>query len=121
MIKDGENIYLYDTKKANVPGVNPIMLRSLKDYQEYLNWQRANKLSCPILHLEKVMTTQGTEMYEIRPNFLEDIDGGISYDMAPERKKIIDEVLFNTNQFPGYDPMDQTQGAVDAMTTLHSG
>lgn len=96
LIKDGNRIFLYDPSMAKVPGVNPIQLKSLEEYKEYIEWQRKSNLHCPILHLEKVCTTQGTEMYEIRQNFI-DIH---EYGAQPQ---------FTSHVLP-FDPENQTQG-----------
>jgi len=71
LIKDGNQYYIYDPSMAKVPGVNPIPFKNLDEYKEYIDWQRRNELQCPILHLEKVYNAQGTQMYEIRQNFLD--------------------------------------------------
>lgn len=118
LIKDGNNILLYDSTKATVPGVNPIKLKNLDEYKEYIKWQRANQIRCPILHLEKVYTTQGSEMYEIRQNFIENQDEPGSnphfIDESSPNKKCNDATLshppFNSNQYPGFDEQNQTQG-----------
>lgn len=70
MIKKGDQILLYDPQKLKVPGVNPVVLKSLKEYEEYLKWQRASGINCPILHLEQVFNTQGDAQYEIRNSFM---------------------------------------------------
>ena len=120
MIKDGNKILLYNPKYAKIPGVNPIQLNSLEDYQEYIEWQRANKLNCPILHLEKVFDTQGDEMYQINSSFdNQNTSGGLNHSLpvvrqTPDLGKIIDANLddppFNSNQFPAYDPLNQDIG-----------
>jgi len=122
MIKDGNKILLYNPNYAKIPGVNPIQMNSLEDYEEYVEWQRANKLSCPILHLEKVFDTQGSEMYQISPDsgFNNDnSSGGLNHSLpvvrqTPDLGKVIDASLdnspYNSNQFPGYDKEDQDIG-----------
>lgn len=77
LIKDGNQYYIYDPSMAKVPGVNPIQLKSLDEYKEYVEWQRKSNLQCPILHLEKVYNAQGTQMYEIRQNFLDQEECGL--------------------------------------------
>lgn len=122
LIKDGNNILLYDSSKATVPGVNPIKFKNLEDYKEYINWQRAHQIRCPILHLEKVYTTQGSEMYEIRQNFIDNNNengSNIEY-VDSTNQKCNDATLsrppFNSNQFPGFDKQNQTQGNPGVMT-----
>lgn len=53
MIKQDGRYWLYNPKLAQVPGVNPVVVDSLTDYESYLNWQRANGLKCPILHVDE--------------------------------------------------------------------
>jgi len=129
MIKDGGKILIYNPKHPKVPGVNPIQLESLEDYEEYIAWQRANKINCPILHLEKVFDTQGGEKYQVRDNFnCDSCDNGVNHIIpvvkeTPDLGKIIDASLdsppYNSNQMPGYDPLDQDIGrknVIDAYT-----
>ena len=71
LIKDGNQYFIYDPSMAKVPGVNPIPFKNLDEYKEYIEWQRRSELQCPILHLEKVYNAQGSQMYEIRQNFLD--------------------------------------------------
>lgn len=120
MIKDGNKILLYNPKYPKVPGVNPIQLDSLEDYEEYVEWQRANKLNCPILHLEKVFDTQGAPMYEVRPSFDQTLNiGGMNHNLpvvqtTPDIQKMkdnnIDRPPFNSNQFEAYDKDNQNIG-----------
>lgn len=123
MIKKGNNIILYNPKMAKIPGVNPIVLSSLKDYEEYVKWQRASKLNCPILHLERVYDTQGDEKYEIRKSFMLDQPvGPLNHDLPDIQKRPnINELLdastsnnkpYNQNQFPSFDPYNQNVGVL---------
>jgi hypothetical protein len=122
LIKDGNTIFLYDKTKASVPGVNPIKLKNLEEYKEYIKWQRANNIRCPILHLEKVYTTQGTQMYELRPNFItKNTDMGSNPDIIDDKRTCnndsnLSRPPFNSNQYPGFDKENQTQGDPLAMT-----
>ena len=77
LIKDGNQYFIYDPSMAKVPGVNPIQFKNLDEYKEYIEWQRRNNLQCPVLHLEKVYNAQGTQMYEIRQNFVEPEECGL--------------------------------------------
>ena len=125
MIKDGNKILLYNPKYPKVPGVNPIQLESLEDYEEYVEWQRANKLTCPILHLEKVFDAQGEEQYQVKDSFVTNGTGGLNHsipnvrhtpyqNMTMDMGQIIDASLddppYNSNQYPGYDESDQDVG-----------
>jgi hypothetical protein len=122
MIKDGNKILLYNPKYPKVPGVNPIQLDSLEDYDEYVEWQRANKIHCPILHLEKVFDAQGGQQYQVKDSFETNDTCGLNHDIPNVKQtpinsdigQIIDASLdnppYNSNQSPGYDPLDQDIG-----------
>lgn len=124
MIKDGNKILLYNPKYPKVPGVNPIQLDSLEDYDEYVEWQRANKLTCPILHLEKVFDAQGEEQYQVKNSFETNGTGGLNHaipsvrhtpchtsmDMGQIIDASLDDPPYNSNQYPGYDESDQDVG-----------
>jgi hypothetical protein len=116
LVKDGEYLFLYDPKKAQVPGVNPIQMKGLEDYKQFIEWQRAISLKCPILHLEKVYSAQGEEMYEIRHNFLDPVEGGVPHEMPCKSDALTQNPPYNANQFPSYDKENQTQGNPGVMT-----
>ena len=42
MVKKGGKIMLYNPELAKIPGVNTLVMDSLKDYEEYVKWQRAS-------------------------------------------------------------------------------
>lgn len=113
MIKDGSKILLLDEEKAKIPGVNPIVLNSLDEYIEYMEWLKANNINCPVLHLEKVINTQGTELYEIKKNFVDKTGYGTLNEIPKSKCKgnsAIENALYNQNQYPSFDPYNQTQG-----------
>uniref|UniRef100_A0A6C0D1R7 Uncharacterized protein n=1 Tax=viral metagenome TaxID=1070528 RepID=A0A6C0D1R7_9ZZZZ len=67
LIKDGDKLLLYNPKLAKVPGVNPIHFNSLDEYSRYVEWQRANKVHCPVLKLDKTLeNNSATDMYSIQ-------------------------------------------------------
>lgn len=67
LINDGEQILVYNPTLAKIPGVNPIKMDSLDDYEKYIHWQRANNVHCPILYLDKSFNKE-LSMYEINSN-----------------------------------------------------
>lgn len=124
MIKKGDKIMLYNPELAKIPGVNPLIMNSLKDYKEYVKWQRASGLKCPILHLEKVYDAQGNEQYEIKRSFAgadQDLQvGALNHNLPVTQKEPkMDFMLdaqaqnnanYNQNQLPAYDPYNQNVG-----------
>ena len=120
--KDGK-IILYNSKLAQVPGVNPIQLNDLEEYIEFMKWQKSNKINCPLLHLKYTTDSQNNEKLQIKPDFLNTYS-----DLPNERSKTLDinvidigdsELLdanndkksqYNKNLYQGYDRDNQYIG-----------
>jgi hypothetical protein len=120
LIQQGSQLYLYNSKKHTVPGVNPVIFNNLEEYTEYLEWQRASGLVCPVLYLQKSEDAQGNTGYKIRPSPT-DLQGGLSpvssIKMPPPRRHITkildasrDDKPYNINSYPGYDDSNMDQG-----------
>jgi hypothetical protein len=71
LIQKGSRFYLYNSKLAQVPGVNPIEFDNLEDYTEFLDWQRSQNIRCPVLYLQETYDAQGNKVYKTRPSVLE--------------------------------------------------
>lgn len=122
LIKKGNQILLYNPEMAKVPGVNPVVMKCLKDYEEYLKWQKASGLNCPILHLEEVFDTQGNAKYEIRDSFrLNAPVGPLNHELpnlhkTPCVQKLMDANKdhnpYNQNMYNSFDPYNQDVGRV---------
>ena len=129
LIKKGNQILLYNPEMAKVPGVNPVVLESLKDYEEYVKWQKASKLDCPILHLEQVFNSQGEAKYEIRNSFLLDAPvGPLNHELPNVNKppcvqKLIDankdNSPYNQNMYAAFDPYNQDVGRVTDLDLIN--
>ena len=59
LIKQDGKLILKNTRKQEVPGVNPITFKNLEEYNQFIRWQRANGILCPVLYLEQTYDTQG--------------------------------------------------------------
>jgi len=68
LIQKGSRFYLYNSKLATIPGVNPIEFENLEDYTEFLDWQRSQNIRCPVLYLQETYDTQGNRVYKSRPS-----------------------------------------------------
>ncbi len=68
LIQKGSRFYLYNSKVAQVPGVNPIEFENLEDYTEFLDWQRSQNIRCPVLYLQETYDAQGNRVYKSRPS-----------------------------------------------------
>ena len=76
LIQKGSRFYLYNSKVAKVPGVNPVEFENLEDYTEFLEWQRSKGIRCPVLYLQQTFDAQGNAVYKVRPSVSEP-QGGI--------------------------------------------
>ena len=68
LIQKGSVYFLYNSKRANVPGINPIRFENLEDYVEFTEWQRSQGILCPILYLQHAYNAQGESVYKARPS-----------------------------------------------------
>jgi hypothetical protein len=68
LIQKGSAYFLYNSKRANIPGINPIRFESLEDYVEFTEWQRSQGILCPILYLQHAYNAQGEPVYKLRPS-----------------------------------------------------
>ena len=114
LIQKGKNLYLYNSKIAKVPGVNPIKFNNLEDYVEFIQWQRSQGIRCTVLFLQHSYDTQGKPIYKIRPSPT-DPQGGLP-PIVPEGRTLAQQVKlfdagrddppYNENAYPAYDPLN---------------
>lgn len=71
LIQKGSRFYLYNSRIAQVPGVNPVEFDNLEDYTEFLDWQRSQGIRCPVLYLQETYDAQGNKVYKTRPSVSE--------------------------------------------------
>jgi hypothetical protein len=71
LIQKNSRFYLYNSKIAQVPGVNPVEFENLEDYTEFLDWQRSQGIRCPVLYLQQSYDAQGNAVYKARPSVSE--------------------------------------------------
>jgi hypothetical protein len=123
LIQRGNEIHLENTKRIKIPGVNPIVFKSLEEYTQFLKWQRANQIRCPVLELQRSYNAQNEEVYSVRPS-LQDPQGGLpnepAFDVglkndveAPFEKLLDagrDDPPYNKNSYPGFDQKNQYIG-----------
>lgn len=67
LIEHGNEIWLKNTSLAEVPGINPVVFHNLHEYTQFMEWQRAQKIPCPVLYLQKEFNTQNEVVYQVRP------------------------------------------------------
>jgi len=125
LVQKGIKLYLYDSKVAKVPGVNPIEFQNLEEYTEYLDWQRSQGIRCPVLYLQHSYDAQGEPVYKIRPG-ASDLQGGLPPSLPyanPNPTLLIDasrdDPPYNQNIAPGYDTTSQYVGATTPLDKIN--
>jgi hypothetical protein len=90
LIQKGARFYLYNSKVAKVPGVNPVEFDNLEDYTEFLDWQRSQGIRCTVLYLQETDDAQGNPVYKARPSVSEP-QAGLPPSIASSSGDIIQE------------------------------
>ena len=118
LIQKGQYLYLFNSKIAEVPGVNPIVFNNLEEYVEFIDWQRSQGIRCPVLFLQEIYDTQGKPVYKMRPSPT-DQQGGLPPTIPmgkqmPQQSKLIDagrsDPPYNVNSYPAFDHDNQYIG-----------
>ena len=117
LVQKGDKLYLYNSKKHQVPGVNPIIFNNLEEYTEFIEWQRAHGMRCPILFLQYSIDTQnkGEFTFKLDP-------------IHPEVHTNIDKILdasrddppYNRGSYPGRDDMNLHIGQVTGLDVIEN-
>jgi len=146
LIQKGSKFYLYNSKLAQVPGVNPIEFSNLEDYTEFLDWQRSQNIRCPVLYLQETYDAQGNRVYKSRPSVTEPQGGlrpspaapvGIASQVPPLMESSMDPLgepaypnptllvdathndpPYNKNSYPGYDPTSYYVGTTTPLDAM---
>jgi hypothetical protein len=130
LVQKGIKYYLYNSKIAKVPGVNPIEFQNLEEYVEFLDWQRSQGIRCPVLYLQHSYDTQGNAEYKIRPSAT-DLQGGLPPSVTtnaipyinPNPTLLMDAARndppYNQNTAPGYDQSSQYVGATTPLDIMN--
>ena len=117
LIQKGDQIFLYNKKKATIPGVNPIKFDNLDNYVEFLKWQRGVGINCPVLYLQQTYDTQNNRGYRLFSDPLNP-NGGSPSQLPAQRTAPLTPLFdagrldppFNEADYPGFDPMNQYIG-----------
>lgn len=125
LIRSGNSLLLYNSKKPKVDGVNPIPFYNLDEYIYYLEIQRKNGLHCPVLYLQEEVDTQGQTTYRVRQNpFQPDtLPPNVDLYRNPIPIMNLDSNLqnppYNTNMYPSFDPQGQYIGRYTQLDAIH--
>ena len=145
LIQKDNKFYLYNSKVAKVPGVNPVEFDNLEDYTEFLDWQRSQGIRCPVLYLQQTYDAQGNPVYKVRPSVSEpqgglppsiaSSSGNIIYDdplmtddisqklLYPNPTLLVDATRndppYNTNSYPAYDESSYYIGTTTPLDVMN--
>jgi hypothetical protein len=133
LIQKGSNYFLYNSKLAKIPGVNPIQFNSLEDYVEFLDWQRSQGIRCPVLFLQHGYNANGEPEYKVRPNVFEQ-QGGLMPGSAGWNNSLADfqhvtkltdanrssDRTYNKDSYPGFDPANQDIGVTTPLDRMEN-
>jgi hypothetical protein len=126
LVKDGNDILLYNTEAPRKEGENPLKFKDLDDYSEYLEEQYKNGVNCPVLFLQKESDVQNNDVYRIRQSPFY-IEGGLPalpmeiHDNSVPLK-VVDasrENGYNTGMYAGFDPYGFDIGRYTELDVVH--
>jgi hypothetical protein len=124
LIQKDAKFYLYNSKVAKVPGVNPVEFDNLEDYTEFLDWQRSQGIRCPVLFLQQTYDAQGNPVYKVRPGVTEQ-QGGLppSKQLPPNPTALVDatraDYPYNTNSMPSFDQSSYYVGTTTPLDKMN--
>ena len=138
LIQKDTRFYLYNSKLAKIPGVNPIEFENLEDYTEFLDWQRSQGIRCPVLYMQQSYDAQGNRVYKIRPSVSEP-QGGLPPSIAtssgdiisedstipayPNQQLLVDATRndppYNKKSMPAYDPSSYYVGTTTPLDQMN--
>ena len=120
LIKSGAELHLYDTRKPNKDGENPIVFKNMDGYIEYLEAQRKAGTVCPVLFLQKESNAQGNDVYRARPSPFNTgaglpITSNLNVGVNTTPIEVADATRdfgYNQNNYAGFDPYGLYVGRV---------
>lgn len=106
LMKKDNQIYLYNSNLARVPGINPVIFNTLEDYAEFVEWQKSQNINCPVLFLDTTFDAQNNEVYKVTSNPFSQPEVVLQTDLARPGDGFITP-LMNANRSPNLAPYNQ--------------
>jgi len=131
LIQQGKLIYLYNTKRPEKVGENPILFNNL---DEYISYRDLSGGECPILFLQSAYNTQGNQVYNvtnINPALplpgttIGSLPLTASVSQPPGPKTVLEvkdasrENGYNQNMYAGFDPHNLDIGKYTKVDQIH--
>jgi hypothetical protein len=128
LINKGDILLLYNSKKPEKEGENPLPFYNLDEYINYLEIQRNKGNVCPVLYLQKENDTQGKDVYRVRPSPFDQQGGLPPTQMITQTDpsnpiKILDATRdnppYNKDNYNGFDPLGLHIGQYTEIDKIH--
>lgn len=124
LIKKGSQLHLLNSKKAKIPGVNPIKFNNLEEYAEYVKWSKKVGIKCPILYYEQTYNTQNERGFRMLDDPLNPSAGLPSNIQRQAPRQMLtdanrDDPPYNQNNFSGFDGQDQYIGVKTPLDNIN--
>jgi hypothetical protein len=128
LIKKGNALLLYNTKKPDIKGENPIAFYNLDEYKHYLELQRKKGIQCPVLYLQQENDTQGNPAYRVQsvqdivlPNkFIQPMEPQLPAQFVKNTDANTLNPPYNQNMYSGYDATSQNVGRITELDLIHA-
>lgn len=110
LVKKGKELHLVNTKKAMIPGVNPIKFNDLEEYAEFVKYQKYMNINCPILYYEETYDVQNNKGFRLQNDPLNK-KGGLPSNIS-KKYNVTDtkNPLDKANHFSGVENENQNIG-----------
>lgn len=107
LYREGNLLYLKNTKEPDVPGVNPKVFADYSEYKKYTRYQLSKGKRCPVLVIQNIETTQGntSKKVYVTDNKTHTMPGlpFINNEVEIERDLVSASLETNPNSYPGSD------------------
>jgi len=123
LLKKDNYLQLYNSY-IPISDTNPIRFNNLDEYIDYVNKQREQGYTCPVLYLQQENNAQGQDVYRIRPSPLS-VQGGLPTVTDLPRKPVPvadasrDSKIYNKGNYPGFDSHYQYNGIYTNLDQIH--
>jgi len=128
LIKKGNALLLYNTKKPDIEGENPITFYTLDEYIHYLESQKKKGINCPVLYLQEESNAQGGTSYRVQSVQDVVLPSAFTQPLTPQ---LLPQVIKNTdanilnppynqNMYSGYDATSQNVGRITELDLIHA-
>lgn len=103
LVRKGNKILLYNTKKQTIDGINPVSFNSLDEYKHFVEIQQGKNIHCPVLFLQRQYDIQGKEIYRNQPIYsdknIKETEHAINAALNNS-----DGLLYNPTNYKNYEP-----------------